>query len=106
MLCRLDPTPQEVSQTISLTVTKCKADGQTQESASVVQVPGPSQQVAAELHGELRTNLLQNVVGQYEQTGYLWENYRDDSGQGQGSHPFTGWTALIVLIAGETYFDV
>ena len=71
-----------------------------------MQVPGKEQAQAAQIHDELRANLLSNVVGQYKETGFLWENYRDDSGQGQGSHPFTGWTALVVLIAGETYFDI
>lgn len=59
-----------------------------------------------QLYIGLRDNLLRNVVREYQRTGYLWENYRDDTGQGQGSHPFTGWTALLVLVEGETYFDV
>ncbi len=70
------------------------------------QVPGELQQQAREAHDELRANLLSTVVGQYEATGYLWENYRDDTGRGQGSHPFSGWTGLIVLIAGETYINI
>lgn len=72
----------------------------------LVQVPGESRELARQIHDELRENILRNLVEQYSKTGYLWENYRDDSGHGQGSHPFTGWTALVVLIAGETYFDI
>lgn len=71
-----------------------------------MQVQGQYQELAGRLHDDLRTNLLENIVGQYRESGYLWENYRDDSGKGQGSHPFTGWTALVVLIAGEAYFDM
>ena len=70
------------------------------------QVPGEQQELAGAVHDELRKNLLSNVVRQYRETGFLWENYRDGSGRGQGSHPFTGWTALVVLIAGEAYFDI
>lgn len=39
----------------------------------------------------------------YEDSGYLWENYDETDGHGKGSHPFTGWTALLVLVAGQTY---
>lgn len=39
----------------------------------------------------------------YTESGYLWENYDDEDGHGKGSHPFTGWTALLVLVAGQTY---
>ena len=71
-----------------------------------MQVPGRNQDMAAQLYSGLRDNILINVGKQYEETGFLWENYKDDTGKGQGSHPFTGWTALLVLIEGETYFDV
>lgn len=70
------------------------------------QVPSQNQNAAAQLYTSLRDNILNNVGKQYEETGYLWENYKDDTGKGQGSHPFTGWTALLVLMDGETYFDV
>ncbi|EFN57426.1 hypothetical protein CHLNCDRAFT_20925, partial [Chlorella variabilis] len=60
---------------------------------------GPYQSQAAGLHQELRRNLLQNIVREYERTGYLWEQYDDATGQGKGSHPFTGWTALVALLA-------
>lgn len=110
--------------------------------------PGPHAQRAEQLHRELRHNLVSNIVAQYRQTGYLWEQYDDATGvqrlragplltwplclllcaqchvawptrpfgppsrhgpprviprlagQGKGSHPFTGWTALVALLAG------
>eukprot|EP00887_Chlorella_sp_A99_P004738 scaffold4.g4738.t1 len=61
--------------------------------------PGPHQGAAAELHAALREALLSNLVGQYQSSGFLWEQYDDASGAGKGSHPFTGWTGLLALLA-------
>ncbi len=66
-------------------------------------VPGPYQAAASEVYARLRRNVLTHIMRQYAETGYLWENYDDETGAGRGSHPFTGWTALFVLIAGEAY---
>lgn len=43
-------------------------------------VAGPHQGRAAELHAELRGNLVGNIVRQYQATGYLWEQYDDATG--------------------------
>ncbi|CDQ65724.1 unnamed protein product [Oncorhynchus mykiss] len=64
---------------------------------------GPYQEKAAALYQELRTNIMNNVYRQYAETGYIWEQYNDSTGSGQGSHPFTGWSALTVLIMAEQY---
>lgn len=72
----------------------------------VLQIEGPQAVAARKLHDTLRGNLLQLVAGQYEESGYLWENYDDATGKGQGCRPFTGWTALIALIAGNSYFEL
>ena len=66
-------------------------------------VPGPNQEKAAKIYAELRTNVINNIVRNYELSGYIWEQYNDKSGQGQGSHPFTGWSSLVVLIMSEIY---
>ena len=42
--------------------------------------PGPHQRRAAELAQELRGNLVQCIVGEYRRTGYLWEQYDDQTG--------------------------
>ena len=60
---------------------------------------GPHAVAAGEAAGALRAALLDNLVGQYNERGYLFEQYDDGSGQGKGSHPFTGWTALLTLIS-------
>ena len=65
---------------------------------------GPYQEKAAALYEELRTNIINNVHRQYVETGYIWEQYNDSTGRGQGSHPFTGWSALTVLMMAEQYW--
>lgn len=62
---------------------------------------GPHREEAKRLYEELRSNLVRNIVNQYNRTGFLWENYNDKSGVGMGSHPFTGWTSLFILIASD-----
>lgn len=58
---------------------------------------------ASRIYSELRSNLLRTLLGGYQSTGYFWEQYDDRSGRGLRSHPFTGWTALVVLIMAEIY---
>ena len=53
------------------------------------------------LAAELRSNLVRTLVQSFHETGYIWEQYRDTDGKGQGVHPFTGWSALLVLLLGE-----
>lgn len=64
---------------------------------------GPHRDLARQLYLELRKNVINNVKKQYMSSGYLWENYNDRTGRGQGCRPFTGWTSLVVLMMGETY---
>lgn len=64
---------------------------------------GPHKDKASKIYTELRANLINNIVRNYETSGYIWENYNDITGKGQGSHPFTGWSALAVLIMAEVY---
>ncbi|XP_053110540.1 mannosyl-oligosaccharide glucosidase [Hemicordylus capensis] len=64
---------------------------------------GPYRQQAAALYQELRANLIGNVFRQYVESGYSWEQYHDGTGRGQGCHPFTGWSALVVLMMAEEY---
>jgi mannosyl-oligosaccharide glucosidase len=46
---------------------------------------------------------LQALTSQYIARGYLFEQYDDRDGSGTSSHPFTGWTALIALVATGAY---
>ncbi|CDH50432.1 glycoside hydrolase family 63 protein [Lichtheimia corymbifera JMRC:FSU:9682] len=65
--------------------------------------PGPYQKRAKEIYTELRNNIINTVYKDYAQTGYVWEQYSDSTGKGQRSHPFTGWTSLVLLIMAEQY---
>ena len=40
---------------------------------------------------------------QWEETGYLWEQYNQDTGAGQRNRPFAGWSALVLLAIAEIY---
>ncbi|XP_037118450.1 mannosyl-oligosaccharide glucosidase [Syngnathus acus] len=64
---------------------------------------GPFMEEANHLYVELRTNIVNNIYKQYAETGYIWENYDDFTGAGQGSHPFTGWSSLTLLMMAEQY---
>ncbi|XP_068625891.1 mannosyl-oligosaccharide glucosidase [Battus philenor] len=64
---------------------------------------GPHAERAAGLHARLRDILVRNVLTEYKKTGYLWEQYSSEDGRGSGCKPFTGWTALIVLIMADEY---
>ncbi|KAF1553121.1 Mannosyl-oligosaccharide glucosidase, partial [Eudyptes schlegeli] len=64
---------------------------------------GPQRERAAELYRELRRNLVANLYRQYAESGFLWEQYSDSTGRGQGCHPFAGWSALVVLVMAEDY---
>lgn len=64
---------------------------------------GPYQKAAGSLYSKLREALISNMFREYERSGYIWENYDDLDGKGKGSHPFTGWSGLILLIMSEKY---
>uniref|UniRef100_A0A0K2TMD1 Mannosyl-oligosaccharide glucosidase n=1 Tax=Lepeophtheirus salmonis TaxID=72036 RepID=A0A0K2TMD1_LEPSM len=66
-------------------------------------VPGPYAKEAQRIYLKLRSNLISNLMKEYYRTGYIWEQYDDSTGAGQGCRPFTGWSSLIVLIMGENY---
>lgn len=64
---------------------------------------GPYRTRAHTIYQRLRQNLIATVFTEYARSGYIWEQYNDMNGKGKGSHPFTGWSALIVMIMAEKY---
>ncbi|KAI9495104.1 glycoside hydrolase [Zychaea mexicana] len=68
-----------------------------------INVPGPYQEQAQKIYTSLRKNIINNVYKDYRKTGYVWEQYDDRTGEGLRSHPFTGWTSLVLLIMAEEY---
>lgn len=68
------------------------------------QVDGPYKARAETLYQELRSNLIRNIVRNYYESGFLWEQYdQKNRGKGKGQKAFTGWTALVLLIMGEAF---
>ena len=44
----------------------------------------------------MRTNVVENVFREWEKTGFAWEQYNPETGAGQRTQHFTGWTSLVV----------
>ncbi|CAA2997451.1 Mannosyl-oligosaccharide glucosidase GCS1 [Olea europaea subsp. europaea] len=68
-------------------------------------VDGPYRGRAKTVYSDLRDNLIRNVVRNYNQTGFFWEQYdqKNGKGKGKGARLFTGWTSLVLLIMAEAY---
>ena len=52
---------------------------------------------------EIRKSVVNNMVDNFINNGYIWEVYNDMDGHGMYNHPFTGWSALIVNLIFEDY---
>ena len=55
------------------------------------------------MYAELRQNLVGNLQREWERSGFLWEQYHPETGEGQRTHPFNGWSALVLLVLAEIY---
>ncbi|KAL2207584.1 glycoside hydrolase [Sarocladium strictum] len=59
---------------------------------------GPFQEQARGLYSQLRKNLVNTVYRSWVETGFAWEQYNPETGAGQRTQHFTGWTSLVVKI--------
>ncbi|KAF2267600.1 glycoside hydrolase [Lojkania enalia] len=71
-----------------------------QQLLSLAQQKGPHQERARKLYSELRRNLVSTVYNSWKETGFAWEQYNPETGKGQRTQHFTGWTSLVVKIMG------
>ena len=60
--------------------------------------PSPLQRKMRKLYSELRVNIVDTVYASWVETGTVWEQYNPQTGKGQRTRDFTGWTALIAKI--------
>lgn len=59
---------------------------------------GPNQAKAKDLYSRLRKNLVDTIFKSWQETGFAWEQYNPETGEGQRTQHFTGWTSLVVKI--------
>lgn len=65
----------------------------------VAQATGtPHQKQARDIYSRLRKNLVDTVYASWKDTGFAWEQYNPETGAGQRTQHFTGWTSLVVKI--------
>ena len=50
------------------------------------------------MYSKLRKNLVENVFREWKDTGFAWEQYNPETGKGQRTQHFTGWTSLVVNV--------
>ncbi|KAL1641413.1 Processing alpha glucosidase I [Diplodia intermedia] len=62
------------------------------------QSTSPHAERAAELYAALRKNLVDTVFDSWKETGFAWEQYDPETGRGQRTQHFTGWTSLVVKV--------
>lgn len=61
-------------------------------------IPGPNQKQARQIYYDLRKNVVENIYKEWKRTGFAWEQYNDETGEGQRTKHFLGWTSLVVKI--------
>ncbi|KAI5461508.1 family 63 glycoside hydrolase [Mariannaea sp. PMI_226] len=59
---------------------------------------GPHKEKARDLFTRLRKNLVDTIYKSWEDTGFAWEQYNPETGAGQRTQHFTGWTSLVVKV--------
>ncbi|EGW35580.1 mannosyl-oligosaccharide glucosidase [Spathaspora passalidarum NRRL Y-27907] len=52
----------------------------------------------AKAYKELRVNVVTNVYNEWKNTGFVWEQYDDETGKHKGAKNFLGWTSLVLVM--------
>ena len=52
---------------------------------------GPHAKEAERVYHKLRAAVVENVAKEYRRTGYVWEQYNDETGEGQGCRRDSGF---------------
>lgn len=47
---------------------------------------------------KLRNNVVTNMVREWERTGFVWEQYDDETGMAKGAKNFLGWSSNVVSL--------
>ncbi|GAM83731.1 hypothetical protein ANO11243_017210 [Dothideomycetidae sp. 11243] len=68
------------------------------ELLNIARSKGPHATKAQRLYTDLRKNLVNTVFESWKETGFAWEQYNPETGKGQRTQHFTGWTSLVVSI--------
>lgn len=68
------------------------------DTTSATAAPSKTREQARKIYSDLRKNLVNNVVKQWKDNGFAWEQYNPNTGLGQRTQHFTGWTSLVVVI--------
>lgn len=70
----------------------------TDDGQDISTTAGPHRSQAIKIYTALRKNLVENAFQEWKRTGFAWEQYNPDTGEGQRTQHFTGWTSLVVKI--------
>jgi mannosyl-oligosaccharide glucosidase len=70
------------------------------DTAQSPAAPAKLKTQATKVYSELRKNLVDTVYESWKDTGFAWEQYDPETGKGQRTQHFTGWTTLIVKVLG------
>lgn len=91
-----------------LIATQLRAVAQQQQQQKQQQHPSgsPYATKAGKAFNALRRNLVTTVYESWRDTGFAWEQYHPETGKGQRTQHFTGWTSLVVKIMAMEDVDV
>lgn len=51
-----------------------------------------------ETYHKLRLNVVNNVFNEWKRTGFVWEQYDDETGTAKGAKNFLGWSSTVILM--------